>query len=45
MSVPKFSAAACKIQCSKCYIESLPSSMSTVQLPLDCAFALQKWDA
>ena len=52
-----FSAAVCKIQASKCYIESLPlvpkdkrswfsqSERSAVQLPLDCAFALCKLDA
>ena len=48
------SAAVCKIQVSKYYIESLPlvpkakrscfsqGESSTVQLPLDCAFTLQK---
>ena len=52
-----FSAAACKIQTSKRYIESLPlvlkdkrscfsqGGRSAVQLPLDRAFALRKWDA
>ena len=51
-----FSAAACKIQGSKCYIESLPlvvkdekscfsqGERSAVQLPLDHTFALRKWD-
>ena len=51
-----FSAAVGKIQASKCYIESLPlvlkdkrscfssSEGSTVQLPLDCAFALWPLD-
>ena len=48
-----FSAAVCKIQASKGYIESLPlvlkdkrscfsQERSTVQLPLDHAFALRK---
>ena len=49
-----FSAAVCKIQASKRYIESLPlvpkdkrscfsqGERSAVQLSLDCAFALQK---
>ena len=49
-----FSAAVCKIQASKWYIKSLPlvlkdkrscfsqGEMSTVQLPLDCVFALRK---
>ena len=48
-----FSAAVCKIQAKKRYIESLPlvpkdkscfsqGERSAVQLPLDCAFALQK---
>ena len=49
-----FSAAVCKIQASKRYIESLPlvpkdkrscfsqGESSTVQLPLDRTFALQK---
>ena len=52
-----FSAAVCKIQASKRYIKSLPlvpkdkrscfsqGERSAVQLPLDCAFALRKWDA
>ena len=52
-----FSAAAWKIQANKCYIESLPlvlkdkrscfsqGERSGVQLPLDRAFALRKWDA
>ena len=56
-SVSGFSAAACKIQGSKYYIESLPlvvkdkrrcfsqGERSAVQLPLDSVFALQKWDA
>ena len=50
----RFSAAACKIQAGKRYIESLPlvlkdkricfsqGKRSAVQLPLDCVFALQK---
>ena len=46
-----FSAAVCKIQASKHYIECLPSipkdnfsqgERSAVQLPLDRAFALRK---
>ena len=49
-----FSAAVCKIQASKCYIQSLPlvlkdkrscfsqGERSTVQLPLDCTLALRK---
>ena len=49
-----FSAAVCKMQASKRYIKSLPlvskdkrscfsqGERSAVQLPLDCAFALQK---
>ena len=49
-----FSAAVYKIQASKHYIKSLPlvlkdkrsgysqGERSAVQLPLDCAFALQK---
>ena len=53
-SVSGFSAAACKIQASKCYIESLPLVLKdkrscfsqgercAVQLPLDRAFALRK---
>ena len=52
--VSGFSAAACKIQASKCYIESLPliprdkrscfsqGERSAVQLPLDRTFALRK---
>ena len=49
-----FSAAVCKIQASKRYIESLPlvpkscfsqGERSALQLPLDCVFALRKWDA
>ena len=56
-SVSGFSAAAWKIQANKCYIESLPlvlkdkrscfsqGKRSAVQLPLDRAFVLQKWDA
>ena len=52
-----FSAAVCKIQASKRYIESLPlvpkgkrscfsqGERSTVQLPLDRVFALWKYDA
>ena len=56
-SVSGFSAAAWKIQANKCYIESLPlvpkdkrscfsqGKRSAVQLPLDRAFALWKWDA
>ena len=47
-----FCAVVCKIQASKCYIESLPlvlkderncfsqGERSTVQLPLDSAFSL-----
>ena len=53
-SVSGFSAAACKIQASKRYIESLPlvpkdkrscfpqGERSAVQLPLGRAFALRK---
>ena len=53
-SVYEFSPAACKIQASKCYIESLPlvlkgkrrcfsqGERSAVQLPIDRAFALWK---
>ena len=53
-SVSGFSAAACKIQASKCYIESLPlvpkdkrswfsqGERSAVQLPIYRAFALRK---
>ena len=53
-SVSGFSVAACKIQASKCYIESLPlvpkdkrswfsqGERSAVQLPIDRAFALRK---
>ena len=53
-SVSGFSAAACKIQASKRYIESLPlvpkdkrswfsqGERSAVQLPIDRAFALRK---
>ena len=47
-----FSAAACTVQGSKCYIESFTVSVerscfsqgerSAVQLPLDHVFALQK---
>ena len=56
-SVSRFSAAAWKIQANTCYIESLPlvlkdkrscfsqGGRSAVQLPLDRAFALRKWDA
>ena len=56
-SVSGFSAAACEIQAIKRYIESLPlvlkdkrscfsqGERSAVQLPLDRAFALRKWDA
>ena len=55
-SVSGFSAAACKIQDSKYYIESLPlivkdkrscfsqDERSAIQLPLDRVFALRKWD-
>ena len=51
-----FSAAVCEIQASKCYIKSSPlvpkekrscfsqGERSTVQLPLDRAFVLWKWD-
>ena len=57
MSVSGFSAAACRIQGSKCYIESLllvlkdkrscfsQGERFVVQLPLDRTFALRKWDA
>ena len=50
-----FRAAVCKIQASKCYSESLPlmpkdkrscfsqGERSTVQLLLNCVFALRKW--
>ena len=56
-SVSGFSTAVCKIQSSKCYVESLPlvvkdkrswfsqGERSAVQLPLHRAFALRKWDA
>ena len=49
-----FSAAVCKIQASKCYVESLPLVLKdrrscfsqgerfTVQLPFDRTLALQK---
>ena len=49
-----FSAAVCKIQASKCYIKFLPlvlrdkrscfsqSERPTIQLPLECTFALRK---
>ena len=52
-----FSAVVCKLQASKRYIESLSlvekdkrscfsqGERSTVQLPLDRAFALRKYDA
>ena len=55
--VSGFSAAACKIQGSKRYIESLPlvvkdkrncfsqGERSAVQLPLHRTFALRMWDA
>jgi len=51
------STAVCRIQASKRYVESLPLVLKdrrscfsqgerfTVQLPLDCALALWKWDA
>ena len=51
-----FSAAVCKIQASKCYIQSLPLVLNdkrcfsqgerlTVQLPLDRVLAFRKKDA